>query len=117
MQLRGSRRARCDTKKPLNYKLGFIAQDGTAASVLGGLYYAYDVFGGKIRFRKVDWNGAFGSSGYLVECYWNGSIWFFSNNSGTVAAGVFGASAVDFPWQVGGYTTSLIVTRKDRLFY
>jgi hypothetical protein len=112
MIVKGTRRLRCDTKKPLEYTLGFISRGGSSASVFDGLYAPYDIFNGKIRFRKTTL-----SAGNIVYCYWNGSIWFFSNNSGTVAAGVFGASAVDFPWQVGGYTTSLIVTRKDRLFY
>jgi len=111
MQLRGSRRVRCDTKHPLNYQLGFISKGGTSASTFDGLYYPYDIFGGKIRYRKVGTTNA-----NKIECYWN-VIWFFSNYSGTISAGNISPTSVDYPWQVGGYTDGNIITRKDRLFY
>jgi hypothetical protein len=112
MQLRGSRRVRCDTKKPLEYQLGFISQGGSSASVFDGLYAPYDIFNGKIRFRKTTL-----SAGNIVYCYWTGGIWFFTNNVGTISAGTVAPTVVDFPWQVGGFGNGNIVTRKDRLFY
>jgi len=115
MQLKGSRRVRCDIKHPLNYQLGFISQGGTSASIFDGLYYPYDIYAGKIRFRKVDPNGT--GSGAIVDCYWNSTVWFFSNYIGSISAGSIAPTTVDYPWQVGGYTSSNIVTRKDRLFY
>ena len=101
-----------DTKKPLEYTLGFISRGGTAASVFNGLYAPYDILNGKIRFRKTTL-----SAGNIVYCFWNSSLWFFTNNSGSVSAGNIAPITVDYPWQVGGYTDGNTVTRKDRLFY
>jgi hypothetical protein len=117
MQLRGSRRVRCDTKKPLEYQLGFISQGGPSASVFNGLYAPFDLLNGKIRYRKTTLNGAVGSAGSIVECYWTGSVWFFTNTFGSVSVGTTAPTVVDFPWQVGGFGGGNIVTRKDRLFY
>ena len=112
MLLKGSRIVKCDTKKPLNYQLGFVSQGGSNASTFDGLYAPYDILNGKILYRKVGTTNA-----NKIECYWNSTIWFFSNYSSTISAGITAPALVDYPWQVGGYNNGNIVTRKDRLFY
>ena len=114
MQVKGTIRLRCDTKKPLEYTLGFISKGGSSASVFDGLYAPYDILNGKIRYKKTTLNAG---SGSIVYCYWTSSIWLFTNNFGTVSAGTIAPTVVDFPWQVGGFGGGNIVTRKDRLFY
>lgn len=112
MIVKGTRRLRCDTKKPLEYTLGFISRGGTSASTFDGIYVPYSIYSGKISYRKAGTTNA-----NKIECYWNGFIWFFSNYSGTISAGNVAPTSVDYPWQVGGYTAGNIITRKDRLFY